>query len=362
MFSSEYNYFLFPFFQAAAGLSLGIVFASFFTMINTLFYFIWFLIFFSFLFCLILKKIKISFFSSLVLQTILFFFAGGFIWSLHTTILADGINSIKIQKTLLASVENITFSPRSKHYKYLITLRIFESSILLEGWSINLYLRKNFLAIGEQISLNNFNFLEGRNYDICNNSLGSIFYQPQETKIYKLRTKNLSLKNYLMIAKLQLSEKILKKLSPKTQSFFGQLFLGKKQKELSVELREIFNNWGVSHYLARSGLHLTVFSYLLAMLFLIFPIPLFLRYFCLIFISLFYYFMTFPSVSFLRAELMFLLFLGAKIFNREINQLHFLSLTYLCLLLFNPFLLFALDFELTFSLVLGLLLVGKFNL
>jgi competence protein ComEC len=222
-----------------------------------------------------------------------------------------------------------------------------------------LFLRNNFLRIGDFVVLQNFSLLPPSNSDLRQGSLGLVFYQPGKTRLWKYRPLSLSFKHRLNIFKRKLCSKILHKMSDLTKSFYGLIFLGYRQKEVPVNLRLPFQAWGVSHYLARSGLHLTIFSYFCFFIFMLLPLGLWWRYCVAICISLIYYFLTYVSVSFLRAELMFVMGMLAKMFLQRSHQLHFLVLTCMLILLFNPYQVFALDFQLSFALVFSLLLVSS---
>lgn len=294
------------------------------------------------------------------LQVQLFFCVGIIIWNMQSLLVASLTESITTNtRNVFAVVDDISENAEGR-YPFRVTLNLTPSSVAFYGKNLTLFLYKNFLKIGDSVVLQDFTLLPANLTDLKNGCLGMIFYQPQKTYLRKYRAFNLSFLHRLSIFKRKLCKRILNKMSELTRSFYGLIFLGYRQREVPVSLRELFQAWGISHYLARSGLHLTIFSYFCFFIFFLLPFGLFWRYLVAVAISVVYYLLTYASVSFLRAELMFVMAMFAKIFLRQSQQLHFLILTCMLVLLFNPYQLFALDFQLSFSLVFALLMVASF--
>lgn len=153
--------------------------------------------------------------------------------------------------------------------------------------------------------------------------------------------------------------RIKKKLSSCTTAFLGFLFLGKKKYKQTNSLRDLFNRWGLAHYLARSGLHIVLLIGIWSFLFSLVPINLWIKRFLLILISLIYAILSWTSVPFIRAVWIFALTSTGKLLWHHINILHLLCLVCLCMLLINPINLFFLDFQLTFGLTFTLILCNK---
>lgn len=151
-------------------------------------------------------------------------------------------------------------------------------------------------------------------------------------------------------------QRIKQKLSPLSTAFLGLLFLGKKKFNETDSLRNLFNEWGLAHYLARSGLHIvllmSIWSFLLAFI----PLNLWIKRFFLVAISIIYACLSWTSTSFFRALWVFMLASMGKLIWQHVNILHLLSLICLIMLILNPINLFFLDFQLTFCLTLALLL------
>lgn len=145
-----------------------------------------------------------------------------------------------------------------------------------------------------------------------------------------------------------------KKLSPQTYLIYASLFLGKKIPETQRWLRNLCAQWGISHFLARSGLHLVIYLLVWHLMLMLLPITLQTRTAITMALLLSYHFLTWQSISFTRALTVALLFCFAALKKRQGSFLHLLSLVFLLILIINPAQLFALDFQLTFALTFAL--------
>lgn len=152
-------------------------------------------------------------------------------------------------------------------------------------------------------------------------------------------------------------------LTPETYALFLSVFLGNKdeQKETLNDMRPLFMNWGISHQLARSGLHLIFFIPLLMLLISMLPLPFFIREILALLIIGMYGLFSWTSISFLRACCCFFMLRIGMLFSFFMSPLHILMLTALLVLLNNPLQLFFLDFQLSFFLTLTLLWMNHVN-
>ncbi len=144
------------------------------------------------------------------------------------------------------------------------------------------------------------------------------------------------------------------KLSPNAAALFSPLFLGIPASGQMQDIRKLHNQWGIVHFLARSGLHVMLlaasWNYLLRCI----PINYFIKQLLLLLFVILYHLLTFPSISFLRALITFVLYKICVIQNVSYQPLHILSLTTLGVLVVNPLQLFFLDFQLSFGLTFAL--------
>lgn len=140
------------------------------------------------------------------------------------------------------------------------------------------------------------------------------------------------------------------KMSRKTFTFFSSLFIGdKKSVKKTIETYALpFKKWGISHHLARSGLHLIIFIILWQILVSLLPLSFFLKTIITTLLSVVYFILTPWSISFVRAFQLFLFYKFCTLFNWQINPINILCVVFIVTLLYNPFQLFFLDFQLSF--------------
>ena len=148
-------------------------------------------------------------------------------------------------------------------------------------------------------------------------------------------------------------------LYPEEQSnFLKCLFLGEKAS-LDKEERNLYQEAGISHILAVSGLHLSLlgggfYSILRVLGFAIVPASLFSSLFIL-----FYTILTGASGSTVRAAAMLLTHFLGKNLGRANDALSSLSLALLMLLLYKPLMLYSTGFQCSFFTLFLLLLLSE---
>jgi len=170
----------------------------------------------------------------------------------------------------------------------------------------------------------------------------------------------LSLYRYIANLRSQLSHALSQKLSARTYTLIASLFLGNNKTNQSImdSWAQLFRSWGLSHYLARSGLHLVLFTATWLLILRLTPITLALKQAVLLLLLALYALMSWPSISFYRALFTFMVCSWCIIYKKPIHYLHLLALVCSITLLYNPFHLFFLDFQLSYGLTFAL---GWFN-
>lgn len=137
--------------------------------------------------------------------------------------------------------------------------------------------------------------------------------------------------------------------------FVRSLLLGNSDLS-SADFRDKLSRAGLSHIIAVSGLHVSLMIGMLAVLFR----RAFLRrrYYlsCLFLLLFFYVLLTGASPSSVRAALMLSLVFLSTISSSPYDALSALSFAALCLLIYNPFIIYSLSFLLSFAAVFGILL------
>jgi hypothetical protein len=146
------------------------------------------------------------------------------------------------------------------------------------------------------------------------------------------------------------------KLSTSSFSLFSSLFLGNKAicKQEIEPITEEFKVWGISHYLARSGLHLVVFVFLWHALLRFIPLPFMIKQLIMLILCLTYHLLSWTSISFIRALYTYILYKWCALFKLQTHFVHLLTFVCLTTLLYNPMQLFFLDFQLSFGLTFAL--------
>lgn len=143
---------------------------------------------------------------------------------------------------------------------------------------------------------------------------------------------------------------ILKKCSYKTGALFASLFAGNKKlfKKSLHATKILFRSWGIVHHLARSGLHLIImlggWYAFLSLLPLSYTTKSIIIGIITFLLSLF----SFSTISFSRSLFFFGISQLLVLTKQQTHSVHILSLVALCFLMYRPFLLFSLDFQLSF--------------
>lgn len=150
--------------------------------------------------------------------------------------------------------------------------------------------------------------------------------------------------------RMETEEKLNQKFSSCVRILFAALFLGKKIRHVQSnnDLPDHFRQWGISHLLARSGMHLSIFIFVCFLLFRMMPVPLILKYFFSLIVCSIYFLLSYTSLSFERALITALFFFIFQLIKRPTNLLHTTTLAFIYFLITNPIALFFLDFQLSF--------------
>lgn len=163
-----------------------------------------------------------------------------------------------------------------------------------------------------------------------------------------------SIARWIWNLRTRIYTELQEKISPPAFAYLALIFLGNTQQPEITQMRETFNCWGLSHYLARSGLHIVLFILIWTFLLRFLPININLKRLFLIMLCIIYKLLSWSSIPFIRAFYAFLLIENGKIFNLQTDFLHLLSIICMAVLLFNPLQLFFLDFQLSFGLTFAL--------
>ncbi len=257
-------------------------------------------------------------------------------------------------------IKNISIQPYLRT-PYRITFKILNIT-QDHNLNANIYIYtqpiKN-IRVGDKLLLknivcNNINNNSFEQYLIKENVYGTLFCNNLDFEI--IHRPIFSLNRWLNIKKENILQSFQKKLSCKTFPLFSSLFLGNKtscKKELEP-ISDTFKTWGISHYLARSGLHLIVFALLLELILRIIPVTFWIKQLIMLLFSLLYFLFSWTTISFMRALYTFILYKFCIIFKKQSHFIHLLTIICFITLLVNPIQLLFLDFQLSFTLTFAL--------
>lgn len=230
-----------------------------------------------------------------------------------------------------------------------------------------LYLRdaKTILSVGKEYEISNVNFeiIKSQNNPFIFNYLrfseiNGITHSGMTTKSSQITEKKIfnPISYYSQKIRRNISTKIISVYGIKKGSLLNGFFLGLK-KEIPENLSNSFNNLGISHLLAVSGLHVGFIVLLFYQLFIFISIPKKTRIILILFLMFGYCYIIGFSASIVRASLMMGFYLISPLFNRKHNALNSVAVAGLMLLLWNPMIFFNAGFQFSFSAVFGIILI-----
>ncbi len=133
------------------------------------------------------------------------------------------------------------------------------------------------------------------------------------------------------------------------------LILGNRNN-IPGQLSENFKRCGVYHLFAISGLHISFFISLIYLLLKKIR-PAFVVFWTIVILLIMYNFLVGEKASTLRASIMFIFILLASNWNREHNNRFLLYLSYIIMILFNPYFIYDLGFWMSYSSMAALIFI-----
>ena len=186
--------------------------------------------------------------------------------------------------------------------------------------------------------------------------LGYTSFQVQYAELSACGTSLNPLGNTLYRVKRYLASVLDACLTQDDASVLKAMLLGEKGS-LSAEMKSLYQDSGIIHILAISGLHISIIGMGLFRLFRKITVPLPVSAAAAVIVMLLYGGMTGMSASAFRAIVMFLLNLAAKVLRRTYDMLTAISTAGLLLLISQPLYLYHAGFLFSFSAVLGIALL-----
>ncbi|HEX2978538.1 MAG TPA: ComEC/Rec2 family competence protein [Candidatus Babeliales bacterium] len=247
-------------------------------------------------------------------------------------------------------------------FKQLTSIAITEArtednSLIKEitGKSIYVYsAKKSHFTVDDQIELPDVRINQPKKPSIQlylqkENTIGTLVRDLNAEKLLHRPTS--SIKRWLYEKKTLLFSRLRSRMSAKTFTFFSAFFLGNRKinKNENDALKQSCKYWGISHYLARSGLHLVIFIMVWEYMLRFIPLAFIAKQLILLLLTIMYFLLTWNSISFFRAFLTFLCYRFFLLTSMQSHTLHAIIFVSLIVLLFNPSQLFFLDFQLSFG-------------
>lgn len=172
----------------------------------------------------------------------------------------------------------------------------------------------------------------------------------------KLINKKRGLLNWFIELKIKMLDVINKSFNNPYQGVVKALLLGERDN-LPLNWEDNFTAAGVNHLLAISGLHIGFIMVIMVKLFsYINIIPEKLKLFFISLLLVIYIIISGFRPSVFRAGILSVLYLWAPVFNREADIYNILGITALINLIINPYTLFMVGFQLTYTVLIMILL------
>jgi predicted membrane metal-binding protein len=170
-----------------------------------------------------------------------------------------------------------------------------------------------------------------------------------------------SWKRQLSMMRYQLMRSMQHNLSKPVAYLVAILFTGAcgASPAVMTEVRSLCSRWGISHYLARSGLHVALLCLMWYWVLTFFGCPLLWRYACMLGALGVFALLTYPSVSFWRAGIFLAVRQASLLAGYHMTSRTAILVTVITLLLLWPAALFAVDFQLTVGLAVMVMVASS---
>lgn len=155
--------------------------------------------------------------------------------------------------------------------------------------------------------------------------------------------------------RLYLDQRLKNALNPESAAFISAIMLGKKE-QVSQSVKEDFQNSGVAHVLAISGLHVGFIVYFIHLLLSFLPVSFRSKNIMLMILLIFYMILTGLNPPVVRATIMVIIYLLGMNFERKPNVYNSLFAAIFVILCFEPQQLFGLSFQFSVTAVFSILI------
>ncbi len=186
---------------------------------------------------------------------------------------------------------------------------------------------------------------------LMSKGLSGISYLVKKVKL--LHRPSFSLARWWHQKKYMLQQAVRDALSPTSYALFAPMFLGCKVYDQMIH--GLFQRWGLSYYLVRSGIHLLLIFFLFTWFLRVLRVPFRIRSLILIFVLCAYAALTWCSIPFVRAVWALVGMQVCHLMRVTVQPIQLLNLIFLICVFAVPHIFLCLDFQLTFGLTYALI-------
>jgi len=262
--------------------------------------------------------------------------------------------------SIVGIVKNIR-NQESRRHKQCITIDTYKHKTL------QIYTREQpNIQVGDTIAVNNLTCKKPikqsfANYLIKEHIAANIFTDKMNYNVIK--RPSFSFSRWIFNKREHLLEAVKTKMGSRPFAMFSSMFLGNKKikKKENDRVKKRFKLWGILHFLARSGLHLIVFLIICELLLKCIPIHIIIKRLIILLIGIVYLLLSWPSISFIRAFSVFILYKTSPLLNKKQDLVYLITVVCFLMLIYNPMQLFFLDFQLSFGLTFALAILTRQN-
>ncbi|PKJ57045.1 DNA internalization-related competence protein ComEC/Rec2 [Bacillus sp. SN10] len=175
----------------------------------------------------------------------------------------------------------------------------------------------------------------------------NIHFILEATYISECRKTSLSLVQWILFLRQQAILGVTEMFPEQSGAFMNALVFGDRQ-QMTFEVEEQYQQFGLVHLLAISGSHIVLLMVIVYFILLRSGVTREIATVCLIFCIPLYMILAGASPSVIRASITGVLMLIAFICSIRLSSLDALSITAICMLIFDPYLVFNIGFQFSF--------------
>lgn len=249
-------------------------------------------------------------------------------------------------------IENINGNTKYKNIKLMLNIPKKQNIKVKYGDKIKF--KGNYNAPEKQRNYGGFDYSE---YLKTLKIYGTITYSGNEMKFLKKENINIIELNTHKISS-NINKNIKKLFEDKEASILSSILLGNNQ-DIDEETKENFRNSGIYHILVVSGAHMSYI--ILGITYLLEKVNISSRKKAILKILgiVFFMLLTTKSISVARAGVMGIITLGASFFYRRKDLINSVCLSILIILIYNPYSINSISFQLSYGGVIGILALNN---